>query len=199
MKNISTILSVLSLVLVGVLFFLFFNHQEDVKKRRAENEALRKASAGVTIAYFEMDSLENNLNFVKDAMEKFKTKESQMNTQLNGMKGNFQKKIAEWNQRGQSMSQAENENAQREYAQMNEKFAGEKQKLEMELQDMQFKMAQEMNKKIEDYLKTYNKQKDYSYIMTSQPGLIYYKDTVHNITRDLISGLNAEYQAGQKK
>ncbi|MET0243023.1 MAG: OmpH family outer membrane protein [Flavitalea sp.] len=199
MKNISTILSVLSLVLVGVLFFLFFNHQEDVKKRRAENDALRKANAGVTIAYFEMDSLENNLSFVKDAMEKFKTKESQMNTQLNGMKSNFQKKIAEWNQRGQSMSQAENENAQREYAQMNEKFAGEKQKLEMELQDMQFKMAQEMNKKIEDYLKSYNKDKDYSYIMTSQPGLIYYKDTVHNITRDLISGLNAEYQASQKK
>ncbi|MET0299274.1 MAG: OmpH family outer membrane protein, partial [Flavitalea sp.] len=165
----------------------------------AENDALRKANAGVTIAYFEMDSLENNLSFVKDAMEKFKTKESQMNTQLNGMKSNFQKKIAEWNQRGQSMSQAENENAQREYAQMNEKFAGEKQKLEMELQDMQFKMAQEMNKKIEDYLKSYNKDKDYSYIMTSQPGLIYYKDTVHNITRDLISGLNAEYQASQKK
>jgi outer membrane protein len=198
MKNISTLLSVLSLVLIGVLFFLFFNHQEEVKKRRAETDALRKSASGVTIAYFEMDSVENNLNFVKDAMETFKAKEADMNTKLNSMKASYQKKIAEWNQKGANMSQAEGENAQREYNQMNESYATQKQKLEMELQDLQFKMAQEMNKTIEDFLKKYNKGKDYSYIMTSQPGLIYYKDTVHNITRDLISGLNAEYQSKKK-
>ena len=198
MKNISTLLSVLCLLLVGVLFYLHFNHQEEVKKRRAENDALRKTASGVTIAYFEMDSVENNLEFVKDAMEKFKIKEQQMNTQLNGLKTNYQKRISEWNQKGANMSQSESENAQREYNQMNENYATQKQKLEMELQDLQFKMAQEMNKTIEDYLKKYNRDKDYSYIMASQPGLIYYKDTVYNITRDLISGLNAEYKSKKK-
>ncbi|HMF70723.1 MAG TPA: OmpH family outer membrane protein, partial [Flavitalea sp.] len=79
-----------------------------------------------------------------------------------------------------------------------ENYAAQKQKLEMELQDLQFKMAQEMNKTIEDYLRKYNREKDYSYIMASQPGLIYYKDTVYNITRDLISGLNAEYKSKKK-
>jgi outer membrane protein len=68
----------------------------------------------------------------------------------------------------------------------------------MELQDLQFKMAQEMNKTIEDYLKKFNKDKGYTYILTSQPGLIYYKDTAHNITRELISGLNLEYKSKKK-
>ena len=152
----------------------------------------------MTIAYFEMDSVENSLDYVKDAMEKFKVKEQQMNIQLNGLKNNYQRRIEEWNRKGQTMTQSESEAAQREYNQMNENYQAQKQKLEMELQDLQFKMAQEMNKTIEDYLKKYNKDKGYSYIMTSQPGLIYYKDTAHNITRDLISGLNLEYKSKKK-
>jgi outer membrane protein len=198
MKNISTLLSALALILVAVLFYLHFNHQEEVKKIRAENNAQKKANTGVTIAYFEMDSVENSLDYVKDAMEKFKLKEQQMNTQLNGLKNNYQRRIEEWNKKGQTMSQTESEAAQREYNQMNENYQTQKQKLEMELQDLQFKMAQEMNKTIEDYLKKFNKDKGYSYIMTSQPGLIYYKDTAHNITRDLIAGLNLEYKSKKK-
>ena len=198
MKNISTLLSALALILVGVLFYLHFNRQEEVKKIREENDKQKRANAGVTIAYFEMDSVENSLDYVKDAMEKFKVKEQQMNTQLNGLKNNYQRRIEEWNKKGQTMTQTESEAAQREYGQMHENYQSQKQKLEMELQDLQFKMAQEMNKTIEDYLKKYNKDKGYSYIMTSQPGLIYYKDTVHNITRDLISGLNLEYKSKKK-
>ncbi|RYY22703.1 MAG: OmpH family outer membrane protein [Chitinophagaceae bacterium] len=198
MKHISTLLSVLALILVAVLFYLHFNHQVEVKRIRAENDAQKRANAGVTIAYFEMDSVEHNLDYVKDAMEKFKVKEQQMNTQLNGLKNNYQRRIEEWNKKGQTMTQTESEAAQREYNQMNENYQAQKQKLEMELQDLQFKMAQEMNKTIEDYLKKYNKDKGYSYIMTSQPGLIYYKDTAHNITRDLIAGLNLEYKSKKK-
>ncbi|MHA4843554.1 OmpH/Skp family outer membrane protein [Flavitalea antarctica] len=198
MKNISTLLSALALILVAVLFYLHFNHQEEVKKIRAENTAQKKANTGVTIAYFEMDSVENSLDYVKDAMEKFKLKEQQMNTQLNGLKNNYQRRIEEWNKKGQTMTQTESEAAQREYNQMNENYQTQKQKLEMELQDLQFKMAQEMNKTIEDFLKKFNKDKGYSYIMTSQPGLIYYKDTAHNITRDLIAGLNLEYKSKKK-
>lgn len=198
MKNISTLLSVLALVLIGVLFYLHFNQQGPVKKSKTDNDAQKKANAGVTIAYFEMDSVENNLDYVKDAMEKFKVKEQQMNTQLNGLKNNYQRRIEEWNKKGQTMTQTESEAAQREYNQMNENYNSQKQKLEMELQDLQFKMAQEMNKTIESFLLKYNKDKGYSYIMTSQPGLIYYKDTTHNITRDLISGLNLEYNSKKK-
>ena len=80
MKNISTFLSVLALVLIGVLFYLHFNHGDSARPGKVVSQS-PEGGKGVTIAYFEMDSVENNLEYVKDAMEKFKTKEQQMNTQ----------------------------------------------------------------------------------------------------------------------
>lgn len=200
MKNISTLLSVLSLALIGVLYYLHFSHTEKTdKKLGATAAAVEKSAGGMTIAYFEMDSVEKSIHYVTDAKDKFKSKEQQLSTQLEQMKNNFQKKIADWEKRGATMTQAENESVQKEYAKMNEEYLGRKQNMEMELQDLQHKTASEVNKKIEDFLKDYNKQKGFSYIMTSQPGFIYFKDTVYNITNDVIAGLNAEYKGAKKK
>ena len=45
------------------------------------------------------------------------------------------------------------------------------------------------------YLKDYNKQRNYSYIFAYDPSsFIYNKDTIYNITYDLIQGLNAAYK-----
>ena len=199
MKNISTLLSIIALVLIGVLFYLHFSSKTPTARVSSAPANSQGAGKGVSIAYFEMDSVESNLEYVKDAMDKFKAKEQQMQAQLNALRSSYQKKIAEWQQKGANMTQSENEMAQREYQQMNEKFGQRQKELEMELQDLQLKSAQDVNKKIEDYLKVYNQDKGYSYIMTSQPGFIYYKDTVYNITGDVIAGLNADYQATKKK
>jgi outer membrane protein len=51
-----------------------------------------------------------------------------------------------------------------------------------------------IKKKIEDFLKEYNKAKYYSYILVYDPGFIYYKDETYNITADVIKGLNEEYR-----
>ena len=51
-----------------------------------------------------------------------------------------------------------------------------------------------MKKKIEDFLTEYNKDKNYSYIVSYEQGLFYYKDTAYNITDDVIKGLNEQYK-----
>ena len=48
--------------------------------------------------------------------------------------------------------------------------------------------------KIEEYLKEFNKDKGYSYIISYEPELMFYKDTIYNITDQLIQGLNAAYK-----
>ena len=49
--------------------------------------------------------------------------------------------------------------------------------------------------RIENYLKEYNKQKTYSFIFAYDPtSIIYYKDSVYNITNDVVDGLNAGYK-----
>jgi outer membrane protein len=53
---------------------------------------------------------------------------------------------------------------------------------------------QELKNKIEEFLKEYNKTKNYSYIVSYEQGIFYYKDTVYNITSEVISGLNEIYK-----
>ena len=63
-----------------------------------------------------------------------------------------------------------------------------------EFQDEQFKKLQDVKKKIEDYLKLYNKDKGYAFIFSSSPDLMYLKDSVYDITPDVIRGLNELYK-----
>ena len=48
--------------------------------------------------------------------------------------------------------------------------------------------------KIEDFLKKFNSDNRYSYIISYEIGLFYYKDTAYNITNQLIKGLNEDYR-----
>ncbi len=63
-----------------------------------------------------------------------------------------------------------------------------------DLQDASFKKMQEVNKTIEDFLKEFNKDKTYSYILAYQPGTIYYKDQQFDITGAVLQGLNKGYR-----
>ena len=52
----------------------------------------------------------------------------------------------------------------------------------------------EIKTKIENFLKDYNKTRNYSYIISYEQGLFYYRDTAYNITTDVVKGLNDFYK-----
>lgn len=66
--------------------------------------------------------------------------------------------------------------------------------MDQKYQDLQMRKKQEIKTKIEDYLKEYNKTRGYSYILAYEPGIIFYRDTMYNITGDLVKGLNDQYK-----
>jgi outer membrane protein len=193
MKHISTIISVIALALVGVLFYLQ-THQTEQIKRISDNE--RKTSAnGFKIAYFDMDTLETHYEYFKDAQSTVKAKENAMNMELSSLDRSNQKKLDVWRQKGNTMTQAESEQAQQEYAAMQQNFQARKASLEQELYKNTEDLKSTIRKKIEDFLKDYNKQKNYAFIYAYDPSsFIYYKDTIYNITPDLLEGLNTLYK-----
>jgi outer membrane protein len=147
------------------------------------------------MAYFNLDSLEAHYQYFKDVLDQVKSKESEMNAELSGMEKNYQKKITEWQKKGNTMSQTESEQAQQEYAQMQQNYQMRKQSLQESLLKHNEDLKSDIRKKIEDYLKEFNKGKGYNYIISYDANsFIYYKDTVNNITNDLVGGLNAEYK-----
>ena len=198
MKNISTILSVIALVLIGVLFYLHFNQDNSI--RNSARNAVQKDSTDFRIAYFDIDSLQEHYQYFKDISGQVKSKENAIASELSNMQTSYQKKIREWQERGPNMTQAEGEAAQREYAQMQQRFEQRQLTLEQDLQKHKVDMMNDVRKKIEDYLKEYNKNKGYAFILSYEPGfMLYYKDSVYDITNDVITGLNSQYKSDSKK
>ena len=147
------------------------------------------------MAYFNLDSLEAHYQYFKDVLDQVKGKESEMNSELSGMEKNYQKKISEWQKKAPTMSQTESQEAQQEYAQMQQNYQMRKQTLQESLMKHNEDLKTDIRKKIEDYLKEYNKTKGYNYIISYDANsFIYLKDTANNITNDLIGGLNAAYK-----
>jgi outer membrane protein len=200
MNKVALGLSILSLVLVGVLYFQHYS-KPGVQKSSTK-ETVRTNDAPVNpfkMAYFEMDSVESNYEYVKEIREALRKKEESMNSQLNAMKNNFQKKIAGWQQKGPNISQAESDAMNREYQEMQVSYENKKQQLDDDLKTEYQKMLMDVNKRISDFLKEYNKSKGYNYIITNEQSLIYYKDSVYNITKDVVEGLNASHKEKKKK
>ena len=192
MKQLSLILSIVALGLAGVVLFL------QLKGNQAPaRPVVTAAPAGTTpfaVAYFDMDSLENNFQSYKDAMSRLKTKEEALTGELATMEKSYQKKIAEWQQKGNAMSQTEAEAANREYQEMQQRYASRKQEMEQTLENLKRDELGKLRKKLEDYLKDYNKDRKYNYILSYVPDFMFYKDTIFNITPDLIKGLNEAYK-----
>jgi outer membrane protein len=193
MKYISTVLSILALGLVAVLFTLQSRQGEQLK-RHSEGEK-KTVGSGFKIAYFDMDSLEAHYDYFKDAQVTVKGKENSMNMELSSLDRANQKKVEAWKQKGNTMTPAEVEQAQQEYQGMQQNFQSRKQALEQELYKSTEELKSNIRRKIEDFLKDYNKQKNFSYIFAYDPSsFIYNKDTTYNVTDDLVEGLNAAYK-----
>jgi outer membrane protein len=193
MKNISIALSVLALVLIGVLFYLLSHHTDQLNKI---SETEKKTSGSdFRIAYFDMDSVEAHYNFFLDAQGQVKAKQDAMNLELSSLDKTNQKKMEVWRQKGNTITQAEAEQAQQEYQDLQQMFNGRKDQLSQELYKITDDLKINIRKRIEDFLKDYNKQKNYSFIFAYDPNsLMYYKDTVYNITPEIIKGLNDAYR-----
>ena len=197
MKQLSLILSIIATGLAGTLLFLYTkDHRSAQQPRPAAAVPANGSGAAPTfaIAYFDMDSLETNYQYFKDAMARLKSKEDASNTELATMERTYQKKIAEWQQKGNSMSQAEAEAANREYQQMQQQYVAKKQELEQKMESLKRDETSKVRKRLEDFLKDYNKDRKFNYIFSYAPEFMFYRDTIYNITPDLIKGLNDLYK-----
>lgn len=194
MKQISTFISVLALIGVGVLFYLHFSRNE--KKAKPAVQQVGQQKTDFRIAYFDIDSLQEKYKYFQDVTGKIKSKEANVTSQLNSLQDSYQKRLKELQDKSPTMTQAEGEAAQREYAQMQQKYQQRQIALEQELKKQQIDLMTDVRTRIENFLKEYNKEKGYAFILSYEPGfMLYYRDSTYDITNDVINGLNNEYKA----
>ncbi|RYZ21075.1 MAG: OmpH family outer membrane protein [Chitinophagaceae bacterium] len=200
MKNGLLVLNLVLLVAVGVLFWLHFSKPTAVAAANLPKARVEAATPGqCRIAYFEMDSIENSFSMVKDVKSELDRKEDQMRNELGRMEKEYRNKAAQYQAQAVNMNQTQSELAQRDMLQTQQVMQAREQQLKQEYQDLQMRKLQDVRTRIEAFLKDYNKDGAYSYIVSYEPGLIFFKDSAYNITGDLIKGLNTEYKAKAAK
>lgn len=196
MKNAALILNAVLLVLVAVLFYLHFSTRNKSVDKPVYRTAGKSDTTSIPfrIAYFEMDSIEASFAMVKDVTSDLNKKEQSLMNDLARMEKSLYEKANEYQSKAANMSQTESEAATNDMAQRKKDFDFQKEKYQQEYQNFSFRRTNEVKQAIQDFLKEYNKSKGYSYIFSNEAGFMYYRDTIYNITDDLVKGLNAQYK-----
>lgn len=195
-------LNVILLAAVAVLFYLHFNSKKGtVTQKKVANKDSLLAEKPFSVAYFEMDSIQENTQLVKDAMAEMAKKESAINAELNRLGKNYQERVMFYQNKYQGktdITQQEGEAAQKEIQGLEQNMTNRKNALGQEYDEFVIQKKMALKKAIEEYVKEYNTQYNYTYILSDDPGLFYFRDSSYNVTADIIKGLNEKYKANKK-
>lgn len=199
MKNFSLILNVVLLLLVGYLYLDKFSSSS--KKTTVASSQICKDSGthhGNKVAYIDLDSLQSSYQYYKVLKSDFEKKQAASNNEVTELQRRYQARAMQLQQKGATMNQQEQEAAMKEINQMQQGLQAKKQELDNALYNANSKMKEDILKKIQDFLKEYNKDGRYDYVFSYEPGFMFYKDSALNITSDVISGLNDLYAKNKK-
>lgn len=193
MKNGLLIWNVLLSLVAGYLLVMHFSSGKGKKvaAKSHGSDSLRN-NGQFKIAYFEMDSVAANFDMVKEVKDELSKKEVAINQEIDRLTKNLQQKFNYYQNQAQSgsLTEAQSQAASEEMKKLDEQLKARKQQLDQEYSDFMVRRQNDIKTKIEGFLKEYNQTKDYSYIVSYEQGLFYYRDTAYNITADVVKGLN---------
>ena len=201
MKNGLIILNVILLMAVGFLFYVHFDSAKSSTKlqnKTEQKDPIDSLSQGsCRIAYFEMDSVAANFEKAKEMQGELEKKEEKMNSEMNRLQNQYQQKYINFQQHGATMTSSQLDAARNELGQLDQTIKDTKASMDQDYKTYYVQTQQEILSMIRKFCSEYNKDKKYAIIISNEPGLVFYKDSTMDITKDLLYGLNKMY--GKKK
>ena len=195
MKNGMLIWNLVLTAAAAVLLFLYFggNKKSNVVKTVTSDSG--KLETQTRIAYIDMDSVQENYKYAKDFLDKIKKMESDNNLEMEKLGDSYQKKLNAYAQQDQAAGLSQlSEVHQQELMAIQKNVTDRKQNIEQEYIKYVNQNELKLRNNIKDFLKVYNKDRKYNYIMSYEDRMFYYVDTIYNITTEVIIGLNEEYK-----
>lgn len=188
MKNISLVVNAVLVVAVAVLFYLHF---------KSPSVAATKSSAiggGMKIAYVNTDSLLEHYDFYIKSKKELEAEEEKNSNLINSQAQSLQREFEDAQSKASTMNAMQLQFAQENLQKKQQDLMQRKEMLSDEFGKKMQKMTDDLTTKIHDYLKQYNKDKHYDYILGFQRGGgILYAQTELDITQEILKGMNEEY------
>lgn len=158
------------------------------------------AAASFKIAYVDLDSLEAHFEYFKEKRALLEQKQQQMDNQLKGKARALQSEYEDLQRRASTLTQEQGEAAQRSLMTKQQQLEQEAQNLRATYTEQETKFNEELQKRLDDFLKSFNSDKRFAYIFSyrSTASNILYKDPAYDVTPDVIKGMNEHGAAAAK-
>ena len=205
MKQLSFVINILLLIAVAVLYYLHFTGNNKVPlKGNVVVGYKQKDSCGEKIpivAYVELDSLYSNVTIIKQRKKELEAEQKSIAQEYETSYRALSAEKDEFLKKGHAITQPEAEAFQSKLEQKQQEIETVKQNKAQHLAEKGAKIMEDMQSKVRAFMKEYNKNKNYSYILATGTGLdyLFYKDSTLNITGDVIKGLNEQMNEAVKQ
>jgi outer membrane protein len=194
MKNASTIISAIALIGVLILFGLHFSGNKSGMSSSGSSSS-RPVMGNGHIAFVDVDSLEAHYEYLKNKKVEFEKRQEGMKGELQQSEQQMQIDIQNYQRKAQAgtLTEAEAQSAQKRIGQMQQSLKTREEVLTQQLLKEQQEFNDDLKKRLDSFLDSYNKDKKYDYILSythSGPALIMYANKDLDITQDIIKGMN---------
>jgi len=201
MKNASIVLFAVLFLSVAGIYILHFSGSKSHASGKSDVSGGGENSE-LSIAYIKVDSLAINYDFAQEMHENFVKQQDAFTKEYGEKRNRFESQVAAFQEKVQRGGFLTQERAKQEQ----DRLVGEEQQITKLDQELSTKLAQiqaDNNKQLLDsimsYVKSYNKDKKYSYIFNAGEILVGDEDEAHNITKEILVGLNARYSKAKLK
>jgi len=203
MKRVNLIINIVLVIAVGALFVLYFTGKKKSSPVPTEEKLVGNNNTGEGgMAYINIDTLMNNMDMFFDVRNKLVDKQKSSEAELNSRSKDFEKEATDFQEKVQKglITRSRAQEIEQELYLEQQNLINLKDKLSMELAEEEQVMNRQLIYYITDYLKEFNKEKNYQFIISnSLAGPLLYASDKQDITNDVVEGINAKYAKEREK
>jgi outer membrane protein len=193
-KNLSLLINVVLAVAVAALFYLRTKDKQD----EAAPAPVAVEVKGKPIVYVNVDSLLTKYEYFKDVRKVLESRRFQLENDLQTRARSLQNEVAFFQQRAPSMTQEQGRATEAALQKKQQDIVAYRDQSAQRLQGEEQSKNEELYNRIAAYLKKYNKQNKYEFVLGyTKGGGILFADPSLDATKRILDGLNAEYKQQQ--
>jgi outer membrane protein len=211
-KNISLAINIILIIAVGVLYYLHFmspSLSSTVSSAETDSSYVppvfipENEIKNEGIVYVNTDSLLKYYDFYKVSIKNLENRQKKAENSLAAAANAIQGEAMEFQKKAQEGGFTQEEGARKEQELMTkqQQFMATKETQMGILVAEEQKISEQLNKKVQDYVKRFSKGKKYQYVLgyTGQTSNVLFKNDSLDITQPILKGLNEEYRTSITK
>lgn len=200
MKNISVILNVVLVVLVGVLFYLVLGRDGSSSSTEVVDvkDAGERIEGNLSVAYVNSDSLLSKYDYFKDISTELEGKRTKLEKEYANRAEGLQKEIENFQRTARNMTMNQAKAREEDLMVKQQNLYQYQQSLGQQLMQEEAKLNEQLYNAVSDYLKEYSSSNEYHLVLTYTKGSgVLFADNRLDITTDVIEGLNQKYRSSK--